>query len=91
MPIEFLYRDADVVAVNKPEGVAAVPEHAHDPGCLSALVSAADFPQAHDSLVGDEFQNGAQKIARVNAGVVAQLAGEGNGDGAGAEIDDFHG
>jgi len=41
MPIEFLYRDADVVAVNKPEGVAAVPEHTHDPACLSALVSAA--------------------------------------------------
>ena len=41
MPIDFLYRDADVVAVNKPEGVAAVPEHAHDPACLSELVSAA--------------------------------------------------
>jgi len=41
MPIEFLYRDPDVVAVNKPEGVAAVPEHAHDPACLSELVSAA--------------------------------------------------
>ena len=41
MPIDFLYRDPDVVAVNKPEGVAAVPEHAHDPGCLSELVSAA--------------------------------------------------
>ena len=41
MTIDFLYRDADVVAVNKPEGVAAVPEHAHDPACLSELVSAA--------------------------------------------------
>ena len=41
MPIEFLYRDPDVVAVNKPEGVAAVPEHAHDPACLSELLSAA--------------------------------------------------
>ena len=40
MPIEFLYRDADVVAVNKPEGVAAVPEHALDPDCLSERVSA---------------------------------------------------
>jgi RluA family pseudouridine synthase len=39
MPIEFLYRDADVVAVNKPEGVAAVPEHALDPACLSEQVS----------------------------------------------------
>jgi len=41
MPIEFLYRDPDVVAVNKPEGVAAVPERASDPACLSELVSAA--------------------------------------------------
>ncbi|MEI6210735.1 MAG: RluA family pseudouridine synthase [bacterium] len=40
MPIEFLYRDADVVAVNKPERVAAVPEFASDYGCLSELVSA---------------------------------------------------
>ena len=40
MPIEFLYRDADVVAVNKPERVAAVPEFASDHGCLSELVSA---------------------------------------------------
>jgi tRNA pseudouridine32 synthase / 23S rRNA pseudouridine746 synthase len=41
MPIAYLYRDADVVAVNKPEGVAAVPEHAHDPNCLSERGSAA--------------------------------------------------
>lgn len=41
MPVEILYRDPDVVAVNKPEGVAAVPEHAQDPDCLSEQVSAA--------------------------------------------------
>ena len=40
MQISFLYRDPDVVAVNKPEGVAAVPEHAHDPTCLSERISA---------------------------------------------------
>lgn len=39
MPIEFLYRDADVVAVHKPERVAAVPEFARDTACLSELVS----------------------------------------------------
>ena len=41
MPVEFLYRDSDVVAVDKPEGVAAVAEHAQDPNCLSEQVSAA--------------------------------------------------
>ena len=41
MTVDFLYRDPDLVAVNKPEGVAAVPEHAHDPACLSELVSLA--------------------------------------------------
>ncbi len=41
VPPEFLYRDDDVVSVNKPEGVAAVPEHAHDPDCLAARVSTA--------------------------------------------------
>ncbi len=34
MPFEILHHDADLVAVNKPEGVAAVPEHAQDPDCL---------------------------------------------------------
>lgn len=41
MAIVFLYRDSDLVAVNKPEGVAAVPEHAQDPDCLSEQVSLA--------------------------------------------------
>jgi len=39
MPFEFLHRNPDVVAVNKPEGIAAVPEHAHDPACLSERLS----------------------------------------------------
>ncbi len=34
MPFEILHRDADLIAVNKPEGIAAVPEHAQDPDCL---------------------------------------------------------
>lgn len=41
MPVAFLHRDDDLVAVNKPEGVAAVPEHAGDPFCLFAQVSTA--------------------------------------------------
>jgi tRNA pseudouridine32 synthase / 23S rRNA pseudouridine746 synthase len=40
MPPDFLHRDDDVVAVNKPEGVASVPEGAADPNCLAAQVSA---------------------------------------------------
>jgi len=39
--LNILYRDGDVVAVNKPEGIAAVPEHPHDPTCLAAQVAAA--------------------------------------------------
>jgi len=39
MKFEILYRDSDLVAVNKPENIAAVPERANDPECLSALVS----------------------------------------------------
>jgi len=38
--LNILYRDDDVVAVNKPEGLAAVPEHSHDPTCLAAQVAA---------------------------------------------------
>jgi RluA family pseudouridine synthase len=43
MPISvaILHRDDDIIAVNKPEGVAAVPEHARDPNCLVERVSAA--------------------------------------------------
>ena len=40
-PPSFLHCDDDLVAVNKPEGVAAVPEHASDPFCLAAQVSLA--------------------------------------------------
>jgi RluA family pseudouridine synthase len=38
--VTIVYCDADLLAVNKPEGVAAVPEHARDPHCLAAHVSA---------------------------------------------------
>ena len=41
MPPEFLYRDDDLVAVNKPEGVASVPECGHDTTCLAWQVSQA--------------------------------------------------
>ena len=41
MRLDFLHRDDDVVAVNKPEGVAAVPERAHDTTCLAWQVSQA--------------------------------------------------
>jgi RluA family pseudouridine synthase len=34
MPFEILHHDSDLIAVNKPEGIAAVPEHAQDPDCL---------------------------------------------------------
>jgi tRNA pseudouridine32 synthase/23S rRNA pseudouridine746 synthase len=38
-PIPVLYRDADVVAVLKPEGMAAVGEEKDDPHCLSACLA----------------------------------------------------
>ena len=41
MGVDILYRDDDVVAVNKPEGVAAVPERAGDSACLAWQVSQA--------------------------------------------------
>jgi RluA family pseudouridine synthase len=34
MPFPILHQDTSLIAVNKPEGVAAVPEHAQDPDCL---------------------------------------------------------
>jgi tRNA pseudouridine32 synthase/23S rRNA pseudouridine746 synthase len=40
MTFEILHRDADLIAVNKPEGIAAVPEHAQDPDCLLELLGA---------------------------------------------------
>jgi RluA family pseudouridine synthase len=39
--LNILYQDDDAVAVNKPEGLAAVPECAHDPTCLAARLAAA--------------------------------------------------
>lgn len=41
MTLAFLYRDDDLVAVNKPEGVAAVPEYRGDHACLPWQVSQA--------------------------------------------------
>ena len=40
MSISILYSDPDVVAVNKPEGLAAVPERAGDDTCLRAQLAA---------------------------------------------------
>jgi len=39
--VSFLHCDDDVVAVNKPEGMASIPEFSHDTSCLSWHVSEA--------------------------------------------------
>ncbi len=55
-----------------------------------ALIAPAHFAQAHDAFVGDDFENGTQEIAGMDAGVVAQLRVERDGHAAGAQVNDFH-
>ena len=68
--------------------------HAHDPRLelreRRPLVAAAHFAQADDALVGDQFEDGPQEIARVDAGVVPQHGVHGNGHGADLQVDDLH-